>query len=81
LKNVYLFLIKYYKIFYPKFPFYEKVRMTTKRIAIFESFVIVGSFDYDRTCYAFWQKTLVMGFINPSLTWFLVVSPKDGFAL
>jgi hypothetical protein len=45
--------------------------MTTKRIAIFESFVIVGSFDCDCTHYVFLaQKTLVMGFVNPSLMGF-----------
>jgi hypothetical protein len=30
-------------------PFYEKVKMTTKRIVVFESFFTIGSFDYDHT--------------------------------
>ncbi len=29
--------------------FYEKVKMITKRIAILESFITVGSCDYDHT--------------------------------
>jgi hypothetical protein len=47
--KLYVILITYCKIFHPKNPFYEKVKMTTKKIAVLESFIIVGSFDYDCT--------------------------------
>jgi hypothetical protein len=40
-----------------KSPFYEKVKMTTKRTIILESFVIVDSFDCDCTHY----KAIVIG--------------------
>jgi hypothetical protein len=46
-KNV--LLVTYCKRFHPKSLFYGKVKMTTKRTTIFESFVNIGSFDYDRT--------------------------------
>jgi len=49
LKKLYVFLITYCKRFHPKCPFYHKVTMTTKKIAILESFVIVDSFDCDCT--------------------------------
>ncbi len=45
----YVFLVTYCKRFHPKSLFYEKMKMTTKRIAIFKSFVTNGSFDYDCT--------------------------------
>jgi hypothetical protein len=44
--QIYVFLIRYYKRFHPKFPFYEKVKMTKKRTIVFEAFVIVASFDH-----------------------------------
>jgi hypothetical protein len=49
LKKLYVFLITYCKIFHPENPFYEKVKMTTKRTVVLESFIIVGSFDCDHT--------------------------------
>jgi hypothetical protein len=49
LKTLYVFLLTYCKRFHPKSPFYEKVKMTTKRTTILESLVNVGSFDYDLT--------------------------------
>jgi hypothetical protein len=49
LEKNYLILITYCKRFHPKSPFYEKVKMTTKRITILESFITIGLFDYDRT--------------------------------
>jgi hypothetical protein len=49
LKKLYVFLITHCKRFHPKNPFYEKMKMTTKRIIVLESFVIVGSFDCDHT--------------------------------
>jgi hypothetical protein len=49
LKKLYGFLITYCKRFHPKGPFYEKVKMTTKRIVVLESFIIIGSFNSDRT--------------------------------
>jgi hypothetical protein len=49
LKKLYEFLITYCKNFHPKSPLYEKVKVTTKRTAIFKSFVIVGSFHCDCT--------------------------------
>jgi hypothetical protein len=36
------------KRFHAKKNFYEKVKMTTRRTTIFESFVTLGLFDYDR---------------------------------
>ncbi len=33
----------------PQSPFYEKVKITTKRTIVFESFFTIGSFDYDHT--------------------------------
>ncbi len=42
-----MFLITYCKRFHLKSPFYEKMKMTTKRTTILESFVTVGSFDCD----------------------------------
>jgi len=47
-KKLYVFLVTYYKRFHPKSPFYEKMKMTTKRTVVLES-IIVGSFDCDRT--------------------------------
>jgi hypothetical protein len=47
--NLKVFLITYCKMFRPKSPFYEKVKMTTKKTTTFESFVILGSFDCDCT--------------------------------
>jgi hypothetical protein len=38
LKNLYVFFLTYCKIFHPKNPFYEKMKMTKKRIVVFESF-------------------------------------------
>jgi hypothetical protein len=49
IEKIIFILIKYCKRFHPKNLFYEKVKMTTKRTIIIESFVIVNSFDYDRT--------------------------------
>jgi hypothetical protein len=49
LKKNYVFLVTYCKRFHPKNPFYEIVKMTTKKIVILESFVTVGSFDCDCT--------------------------------
>jgi len=49
LKKLYVFLVTYCKRFHPKSPFYEKVKMTIKKTTILESFIIVGSFDYDHT--------------------------------
>jgi hypothetical protein len=49
LKTLYVFLVTYCKIFHPKSLFYKKMKMTIKKIKIFESFITVGSFDYDRT--------------------------------
>ncbi len=46
---MYVFLVTYCKRFHPKSHFYEKVKMATKRSTILEFFVIVGSFDCDRT--------------------------------
>jgi hypothetical protein len=46
---IYLFLVTYCKIFHPKSPFYEKMKMITKRIIVLESFITVGSFDRDHT--------------------------------
>jgi hypothetical protein len=48
MKKLYVFLVTYYKRFHPKSPFYEKVKMTTKRTVVLESFVTIGSFDCDR---------------------------------
>jgi hypothetical protein len=49
LKKLYVFLITYYKSFHPKNHFYEKMKMTKKRIVVFESFIIIGLFDCDHT--------------------------------
>jgi hypothetical protein len=49
IEKKYEFLITYCKIFHPKNPLYEKVKVTIKKIVVFESFVIVGSFDCDHT--------------------------------
>ncbi len=48
-KKLYVVLVTYYKKIHPKSRFYEKVKMTTKRIVILESFIIIGSFDCDCT--------------------------------
>jgi len=48
LRKNYVFLVTYCKRFHPKSPFYEKVKMTTKRIAILES-ITIGSFDSNQT--------------------------------
>jgi len=44
-----VFLIIRCKRFHPKNPLYEKVKITTHKNAILESFIIVGSFDCDHT--------------------------------
>jgi len=49
IEKKYVFLVTYCKRFHPKSPLYDKLKMTTKRITLLESFVIVGSFDCDRT--------------------------------
>jgi len=49
LKTLYGFLITYCKRFHPKNPFYEKMKMTTKRTVVLESFIIIGSFNCDCT--------------------------------
>ncbi len=56
MKKLYVFLITYSKRFHLTSPFYEKLEMTTKKTRILESFIIVGSFDYDRT--QFWKINL-----------------------
>jgi hypothetical protein len=53
LKKSYVSLVTYYKRFHPKSPFYEKVKMTTKRTIVLESLVTIGSFDCDCTQYIF----------------------------
>jgi hypothetical protein len=63
LRKLYIFLITYCKRFHPKNPFYEKMKMTKKRVAFFESFVIIGSFDCD--C------TYVQGYIEKNRSRFL----------
>jgi len=42
LKKFDVFLITYCKRFHPKSPFYEKVKMTTKRTIVLESFVTLA---------------------------------------
>jgi len=63
LKKLYVFLVTYCKIFHPKSPFYEKVKMTTKRIVVIESFIIISSFDCDCAQYLyaclFWCKSIL----------------------
>jgi hypothetical protein len=48
-----IFLVTYCKRSHPKNRFYEKVKMTTKRTTILESFVPIGSFDCDCTLESF----------------------------
>ncbi len=45
-KIIYIFSNKLQR-FHPKSPFYEIVKMTTKQIVGFESFVTIGSFGCD----------------------------------
>jgi len=52
IEKLYVFLITYCKRFHPKNSFYKKVKMTTKKIIVFESFITIGSFDYDCICKA-----------------------------
>jgi len=39
----------YCKRFHPKSSFYEKVKITKKKIVVLDSFVTIGSFDCDHT--------------------------------
>jgi hypothetical protein len=48
-KKLYVFLVTYCKIFHPKNSFYEKMKITTKRTTVVESFVTIGSFDFNLT--------------------------------
>jgi len=58
----------YCKRFHPKNPFYEKVKLTTKRIIVLESFVTIGSFDYDCTLESFllgkWEELQALKFLK-----------------
>jgi hypothetical protein len=38
-----------YIIFHPKKNLYEKMKITTQKNAILESFIAIGSFDHDHT--------------------------------
>jgi len=44
-----LYICIYCKKFHPKNPFYEKVKMITKRTIILDSIITISSFDYDCT--------------------------------
>jgi hypothetical protein len=61
--QLYVFLITYYKRFHPKIPFYEKMKMTKKkRTIVFESFVVVDSFDHIVIApYTCWQDYCHVG--------------------
>jgi len=47
--KLYVILATYCKRLNPKSPFYEKMKMAKKRTTILESFITIGSFDYDHT--------------------------------
>jgi len=64
LKKIYVFLVTYCKRFHPKSPFYEKVKRTTKRTTILESFVTVGSFNCDHTQMFFYNLKPMKTFSN-----------------
>ncbi len=64
MRKLYVFLIRYYKIFHLKNPFYEKVKMTQKRIVVFEFFVTIGSFDCDHTPYYEWGIQRLIKFFS-----------------
>jgi hypothetical protein len=59
-KKLYLILITYCKRFHPKSTLYEKMKITTKRTIVLESFITIGSFDYDRTL------TLILKYLKKS---------------
>ncbi len=48
IEKIYVFLVTYCKIFHPKSPFYEKVKMTTKGLQSL-SLITVGPFDCNHT--------------------------------
>jgi hypothetical protein len=55
----YIFLVTYCKRFHPKSPFNDTMKMTIERIAILESFTIIGSFDCDCTLQPYLCVTIV----------------------
>jgi hypothetical protein len=63
-KKLYVFFVTHCKRFHRKNVFYGKMKMTTKKIVVLESFVIVGSFNCDHNRIYFWKIGLGVHFLK-----------------